>query len=246
MKTSNTQQSSSKDSDEEDNQVPIRNSAKSHNIEKKVQFLQVSPDSDYKDFSKQTSKMQHIRASRRTFIKLSQIQSHRGSTVSAISQDLSNLGQVLQQNSQSSNSYTTQLQSQQINQPTQQMQIHHASLSQKSRQLKKGNSTSYQNIDQQMAQMRKSQQFQSRPDQKQFSLSMIQEASNSRLDELTYQSRQRIDFDIDQCFNTKHYFIQFNLDVVLMKVKRPKKTQRHAAQILSVIEKSKIRQQQRL
>ncbi|CAK66966.1 unnamed protein product (macronuclear) [Paramecium tetraurelia] len=244
MKTSNTQNSSSQDSDEEDNQIHLINQSKSPNLEKKVQFLQISPES--KEFGKQTSKFKRVRGSKRTFAKLSQIQNHRGSSISALSQDLSNLGQVLQQSSQSQNSYASQLQPQQICQPTQQMQMHHASISSRSRQLRKGNSNSYQNLDQQMTQLIKTQQQQSRSDLRQFSLSMIQETSNSKLEEISYKSRQRIDFDIDQCFNTKHYFVNFNLDIVLMKAKRPKKTQRHAAQILSVIEKSKIRQQQRL
>ncbi|CAD8120051.1 unnamed protein product [Paramecium sonneborni] len=233
MKTGNTP-SSNNDSDEEEYQVPIKNSRKNANLDKKVQFLQISPDSDQKDSNKQNPKIKHIRASRKTFVKLSQIQTRRGSTISALSQDLSNLNQTFA---------ATQLQPSQISQPTTQLQMHRASVSSKSRQLRKGNSSSYQNIDQQMAQMIMQQ---SRTEQRTYSLSKIQEESLSKIEEIAYQSRQRIDFDIDQCFNTQHYFTQFNLDVVLMKVKKPKKSQRHAAQLFSVIEKSKIRQQQRL
>ncbi|CAD8115472.1 unnamed protein product [Paramecium sonneborni] len=230
MKTVNSP--SSNESEEDEHQYPIKNTKNNPNIEKKVQFLQVSPDVDQKDFSKQKSKISHIKARKKTFLKLSQIQTHHG-TVSALTQDLTNLGQ---------SAFSTQLLPSQICQPSSQLQMHRASISSKSKQLKKGNSSSYQNLDQHMTQMIKQQ---STTDIRAFSLQKIQEESISKVEEMTYKSRQRIDFDIDQCFNTQYYFTQFNLDVVLMKVKKPKRTQRHAVQLLSVIEKSKYRQQQR-
>ncbi|CAD8194623.1 unnamed protein product [Paramecium pentaurelia] len=222
-----------------DEHIGVKNITKCSNIDQKFQFLQVSPDSDQKETVKQASKFQRIRSNRRTMIQLQQIQTNRANSVSQMSQDLSNYCQASQQNSQSSSSFTCQ--PQQIFQPTQDVQIHHASIPKK---ISKGNSSTFQNLDQKMPQMLQSQQKQSRSDLKQYSISVIQESSNSKLEEINYDPRQRIDFNMDSYFNTQNYFPQFNLDVVLMKVKKPKKSSRHTAHLLSVIEKSKYRQQQ--
>ncbi|CAD8107224.1 unnamed protein product [Paramecium primaurelia] len=218
-----------------DEHLGVKNLTKCSNIDQKFQFLQ---DSDHKETIKQASKFQRIRANRRTMIQLQQIQTNRANSVSQMSQDLSNYCQASQQNSQSSSSFTCQ--PQQIFQPPQEVQIHHANIPKK---IIKGNSSTFQNLDQKMPQMLQSQQKQSRSDLKQYSISVIQQSSNSKLEETNYDIRQRIDFNIDSYFNTQNYFPQFNLDAVLMKVKKPKKSSRHAAHLLSVIEKSKQRQQ---
>ncbi|CAK63178.1 unnamed protein product (macronuclear) [Paramecium tetraurelia] len=234
---SNTLKSIKYESENDENQAGLKNLPKCSTIDQKIQFIQMSPDySDHGEATEWASKFLTMRANRRTLAQLQQVQTLRGSSVSLLSQDLSNQGQSSQQNSSSSSSFTGQIQPQQIIQTSQ--ELHHNGLANK---IRKGNSSTFQNVDQKLPQLLQSSQNKSNSELRQISIPVIQE--NNKLDEITYNPLQRIDFDVDKCQNTQNYFPQFNLDIVLMKAKKPKKTSRHATHLLTVIEKSKFRQQ---
>ncbi|CAD8198654.1 unnamed protein product [Paramecium pentaurelia] len=99
--------------------------------------------------------------------------------------------------------------------------------------LRKNNSNSYSNMDLEL------------PTKTQSKLEIVGSNIINQLDEVLTPKQgdnqyQRIDFELDRYFITTYYFTNSNLDKILQKLKKPKKTLR-SDHIQSIIRKSKIK-----
>ncbi|CAD8090709.1 unnamed protein product [Paramecium sonneborni] len=217
----------SSDSSDSDNSSSQLNKSKTPNSSKyshlqsmelkKVKF-HPSPEPEPKVLRAQNSFRRKADNRHKTLQRLTQISNNRFTNITCISSDQNPQQQQQQQQQQQYQQQQSQVQSVQ--------------------KLRKNNSSSYSNMDLEM------------PIKSQSKSDFTGSVMANQLDEVISlkpsefpNQLQRVDFELDRYFITTYYFTNYNLDKILQKLQKPRRTIR-SVHIQSIIRKSKIKPSQ--
>ncbi|CAD8116583.1 unnamed protein product [Paramecium sonneborni] len=228
------------DDDENDRLIKTIKSQKSNKSVKRgfTGFEQFSSDSDSEHDSEvqlnktktpKSSRYNHLQSIEQKKVKFQEISEPEPKILRAqnsFKRKADNRHRTFQRLTQISNNRFTHISqiSQEQNQITQSVTGQNSSV----HKIRKNNSNSYSNMDLEL------------PIITQSKLETINQLDEVLSHKLNDNQNQRIDFELDRYFITTYYFVNSNLDKVLTKLKKPKKTQR-SDHIQSIIRKSKIK-----